>query len=159
MARTIDFTKMHGLGNDFVVVESDALGGTAPQTLAKLICHRQTGVGADGLLIVSRTDKPNVTDMRIFNADGSEATMCGNGIRCFARYVFDRGTRDSHKISVRTGAGLREVSLELENNLVARVRINMGKPKFEPAVRLAGPEHEDRSGERVLVQLVLHQGR
>jgi diaminopimelate epimerase len=127
------FTKMHGLGNDFIIVEPQEAvksGFTYPE-LAEKVCHRQFGVGADGLIIVNPPDMPSGCDIswRIFNSDGSEPQMCGNGIRCFARYVHDRGIIDKNIFSVSTLAG----AIVPEVLSDGRVRVDMGEPILTPA--------------------------
>lgn len=121
------FTKMHGLGNDFIVTEEhrEDYG-----QLAKELCARHTGIGADGLIAVLPSDVADVA-MRIFNSDGSEAQMCGNGIRCLARYAYDHGKAPGLKMRVETLAGIMkpEIRIDGEGLLVA---VDMGKPEFEP---------------------------
>lgn len=103
----MDFTKMHGLGNDFLVVDGPM--DLEPQQVATL-CHRRLGVGADGILVVSPVDESSVR-MRYYNADGGIAEMCGNGIRCVARYAVDRGLVDERSFSIHTDAGTFPVTL------------------------------------------------
>ena len=118
--------KMQGLGNDFILFEDN--GKTDYQELAKTLCTRRLSVGADGIMVVCPSEKADVR-MRIINADGSEAEMCGNGIRCFARYVYDKGIVPHKKMSVETLAGIMypEV-IEGEETLV---KVDMGYPVFE----------------------------
>lgn len=130
------FTKMHGLGNDFIIVEADeaAKSGLTYSELAEKMCHRHFGVGADGLIIVNPADKPlksENTDIswRIYNSDGSEPQMCGNGIRCFARYVYDRGLISQNSFSVSTLAGVIQPEI-LEDG---RIKVDMGEPILAPA--------------------------
>lgn len=123
---------MHGLGNDFIVVEAAPLVGWDLPALARSLCHRHTGVGADGMLVVSAGSNKGVAEMRIFNADGSEAAMCGNGIRCFARYAYDRGIVRQRQLTVQTGAGAMGVAIELVGDEVIGLQIDMGVPRFEP---------------------------
>ena len=121
-------TKMHGLGNDFIVIDNreEALNGPA---LAKKLCARRLSVGADGLLLVENSRVADIR-MRIINADGSEAEMCGNGIRCFARFVYDAGIVGKSAFSVETLAGIMRPSLILEQGAVRGVRVDMGMPSF-----------------------------
>lgn len=123
------FTKMHGLGNDFVVL--DAVSRQVPLTpeLCRRLADRRFGIGCDQVLMVERPRSP-ATDFyyRIFNADGSEVEQCGNGARCFARFVTDRGLTRKREISVGTAAG--DIGLYLEDD--GLVRVNMGAPEFEP---------------------------
>lgn len=123
-------TKMHGLGNDFVFLTDEA-GATKDYTeLAQRLCHRQTGIGADGLIVVVPSEVAD-TRMRIINADGSEAEMCGNGIRCFAKYVYERGLVAKETFTIETLAGIMEPTLHINNGKVEQVTVNMGKPHFE----------------------------
>jgi diaminopimelate epimerase len=126
----INFSKMHGLGNDFVVI--DAINQTVSLTpeQIRLIADRHFGIGCDQLLLVEKSQNPTADFVyRIFNADGGEVEQCGNGARCFARFVVDKGLTDKTLISVETRCGL--IMLELEKN--GEVSVNMGVPVFEPA--------------------------
>ena len=126
------FFKAHGLGNDFVLFDgrdAEAVDWTA---LAKAICDRHTGVGADGVLILLRSAIADVR-MRIINADGSEAEMCGNGIRAFARYCFENGVIRGTEFSVETGAGVMKPCIILKNGRVWGVRVDMGEPLLDAA--------------------------
>lgn len=125
------FSKMHGLGNDFIVIDARGKEDLDYNSLAKRMCHRHIGVGADGLLLVLDSDIADIR-MRIINSDGSEAEMCGNGIRCFAKYVFERGIVKKDKFKVETLAGIIEPELFVnEYGLVEKVKVNMGKPSFK----------------------------
>lgn len=125
------FSKMHGLGNDFIVIDARGKEDIDYNSLAKRMCHRYIGVGADGLLLVLDSDVADIR-MRIINSDGSEAEMCGNGIRCFSKYVFERGIVKKDKFKVETLAGIIEPELILnEYGLVEKVKVNMGKPSFK----------------------------
>ncbi|MDL2236233.1 diaminopimelate epimerase [Christensenellaceae bacterium OttesenSCG-928-K19] len=121
-------TKMHGLGNDFILTEE-----VMPDysTAAQALCARRLSVGADGLVVVSPSTAADVR-MRIFNADGSEAEMCGNAIRCFARYVHDRGIVKTDMMTVETLAGIMKPQLLLEDGAVVGVRVDMGRPELAP---------------------------
>ncbi|MCB2261805.1 MAG: diaminopimelate epimerase [Candidatus Thiosymbion ectosymbiont of Robbea hypermnestra] len=126
----LGFTKMHGLGNDFIVFDARhrQIPLTPPQ--CRRLADRRHGVGCDQILLVEPPRGPT-TDFyyRIFNADGSEVEQCGNGARCFARFVSDKGLTDKRVIPVGTAAG--DIRLYLEDN--GRVRVDMGRPRFEPA--------------------------
>ena len=98
-------TKMHGLGNDFVIITELAGGNKDYSELAKRLCHRQTGIGADGLMVVVSSDIADIR-MRIINADGSEAEMCGNGIRCYAKYAYEHGIMTKETFTIETLAGI-----------------------------------------------------
>lgn len=126
------FTKMHGLGNDFVVF-TDTNGASKDYADAAIqLCDRHTGIGADGIIIVAPSQKADLC-MRIINADGSEAEMCGNGIRCFAKYVYERGIITKDEFTVETLAGIMTPRITVENGKVTLVTVNMGKPFFAPA--------------------------
>ncbi|ADL43164.1 diaminopimelate epimerase [Caldicellulosiruptor obsidiansis OB47] len=125
------FSKMHGLGNDFIVIDARGKEDIDYNLLAKKMCHRHIGVGADGILLVLDSKLADIR-MRIINSDGSEAEMCGNGIRCFSKYVFERGIVKKDKFKVETLAGIIEPQLILNDyGLVEKVRVNMGKPSFK----------------------------
>jgi diaminopimelate epimerase len=125
------FTKMHGCGNDYVYVNlfeeeiADAPG------LSIAISDRHFGIGADGLITIGPSDCADFR-MRIYNADGSEAEMCGNGIRCVAKYVYDHKLTDQTQIRVETGAGVKELLLTVEGEKVTQVRVDMGEPILNP---------------------------
>lgn len=126
----LKFTKMQGAGNDFVVVDSF----TSPISLnvdqIKKIANRYFGVGCDQLLIVEKTTTPNVDfKYRIFNADGGEVEQCGNGARCFVRFVVEKGLTQKHDIMVETACGVIRLQLQADG----QVKVNMGAPRFEPA--------------------------
>jgi diaminopimelate epimerase len=126
------FTKMHGIGNDYVYVDGFAEKITDPHTLALKISDRHFGVGGDGLILILPSDKADVR-MRMFNADGSESEMCGNGVRCVAKYIHDHGIARKGRVTVETGRGVLTLDLEVEADVVARVRVNMGAPILEAA--------------------------
>ena len=126
------FSKLQGTGNDFVVIddrENRYLG--REEEIAKKLCDRHFSIGADGILIVRNSDIAEM-QMIIMNADGSYASMCGNGIRCFAKYVWDEGILRNDCIKIETGDGIKEAKINIENNRVKSVRINMGSPSFKP---------------------------
>jgi diaminopimelate epimerase len=126
----LKFTKMHGLGNDFVVF--DAINQSLALTLAQVrfLSDRRFGIGCDQLLLVERAQQQGVDfRYRIFNADGSEVQQCGNGARCFARFVRDKGLTDKDAIVVETASGIITLHIEADG----QVRVNMGKPNFSPA--------------------------
>lgn len=126
----IPFTKMHGLGNDFVLIEEDQLSpDTTFSELATLLCDRHFGIGADGLIIVAPPDDPaHDIQFKFFNADGSRAEMCGNGIRCFARYVKDQGLIKRPEFKVETPAGTIIPHLNPDHT----VTVDMGRPVLTP---------------------------
>jgi len=124
----MNFTKMHGLGNDFIVVYGEReLPAGAPE-LAQRLCNRYFGIGADGLVYILPSEKADFK-MRIINSDGSEAEQCGNAIRCVAKYVYDNKLIDRTDITIETiGAGVQPLQLEVENGAVKLVRVDMGAP-------------------------------
>lgn len=121
------FTKMHGAGNDYVYVNCFDEQVPDPVELARAISHRRFGVGADGLILVRPSDVADAR-MQMFNADGSEAEMCGNGIRCVAKLVYDHGIRRNDHLRIETGAGILPIDLEIEQGRVRRARVDMGPP-------------------------------
>ena len=124
------FTKWQGCGNDFVLIDDRACRIVDPAALSVRMCDRHYGIGADGLILVLPSESADFR-MRIFNGDGSEAEMCGNGIRCFARLVYDRGWTDKTAFTVETGAGILRPSLLLDDGQVRAVRVDMGEPILE----------------------------
>lgn len=123
------FTKMHGIGNDYVYVNCFEETVEKPQELATAVSDRHFGIGSDGLILI----KPSkVADfcMDMYNADGSRGEMCGNGIRCVAKYVYDKGLTNQTHISVETLAGIKYLDLTVENGKVSLVRVDMGQPAF-----------------------------
>jgi len=127
----MEFEKVHGLGNDFILFEDDGAERDW-NALAKKLCARRLSVGADGILIVLPSEKAD-TRMRIINADGSEAEMCGNGIRCFAKYVFERGIVKKEDMAVETLAGVMRPRLTVDSGIVTGVCVDMGQPAFDRA--------------------------
>ena len=128
----IDFIKMHGLGNDFILIDciNKSLGDSSFLSyLAKKLCNRNFGIGADGLILILPSSKADLR-MRIFNYDGSEAQMCGNGIRCFAKYAYENKLVSKNKLSVETLAGTIIPELIISDNKILGVKVNMGTPKL-----------------------------
>lgn len=125
------FTKMHGIGNDYVYVNCFEESVKNPAEVSKFVSDRHFGIGSDGLILISPSATADFR-MNIYNADGSQAEMCGNGIRCVAKYVYDYGLIDKTEISVETLAGIKYLRLQVENGKVASVEVNMGAPILEP---------------------------
>jgi diaminopimelate epimerase len=124
----MEFTKMHGLGNDFLIVYGEQELPTNAAELAIKYCDRFFGVGGDGLVYILPSEQADFK-MRIINSDGSEAEQCGNAIRCVAKYVYDHGYIQKQNITIETiGAGVQPVSLYVEQNKVTKVRVDMGVP-------------------------------
>lgn len=122
-------TKMHGLGNDFIVFFDEGTIELDVTDMAQRLCDRHTGIGADGLVIVMPSEVADVR-MRIINSDGSEAEMCGNGIRCFAKYAYDRKIITKDIFTVETLAGIMTPEIIAEDGVAKLVKVNMGKPTF-----------------------------
>ena len=133
------FQKMHGLGNDFILMdEIDPLKYDL-NALAIRLCDRHQGIGADGLILILPSETADVK-MRIINSDGSHADMCGNGIRCFAKYVYDNKINTARSFTIETGAGVMIPELIIEDGKVLFVKVNMGAPKLErSAIPMTGP--------------------
>ncbi len=125
------FTKMHGIGNDYVYVNCLEEQVANPEGTAKFVSDRHFGVGSDGLILIKPSEKADF-EMAMYNADGSRGEMCGNGIRCVAKYVYDYGLTDKTAISVETLAGVKHLDLTVENGKVSMVKVNMGAPELSP---------------------------
>ena len=136
----MNFTKMHGCGNDYIFLNCmdgapDDLSG-----LARRLSHRRFGVGGDGIICVFPSCRANFK-MRMFNADGSEGAMCGNGIRCFGKYVYDKGLTDQAHLVIETLSGNRELSLMIENGKAEGATVGMGIPVIRPPVQITVNEN------------------
>jgi diaminopimelate epimerase len=126
------FTKMHGIGNDYVYV--DCFRSSMPHDpagLSRAVSDRHFGIGADGLILICPSDKADAR-MRMFNGDGSEAEMCGNGIRCVAKFVYDHGLVRKPVLTIETGRGVLTLELEVAGGMVKQVRVDMGEPILDP---------------------------
>lgn len=126
----MNFTKLQGAGNDFILVEAGKISRDW-SSMAVAICNRHFGIGADGLLLLLPSDSADF-QMQIFNADGSEAEACGNGLRCLVKYIVDKGlvNRQAQEISVETAAGIRKARIYQATGKPAKIQIGMGEPKF-----------------------------
>lgn len=146
------FAKMHGAGNDYVYINGFAEAVADPAALAQAVSNRQFGIGSDGLILILPSEVADVR-MRMFNADGSEAEMCGNGIRCVAKYAYDHGLVTNKEIRVETGAGVKPLQLFTNAaDKVERVRVNMGQPVLKRSrIPMAGPEAEQVVAESLAV--------
>ena len=123
------FVKMHGLGNDYVYMDSFTQPPVAePEKLSVELSRPHTGIGSDGLILIEPCEGADAR-MRIFNADGSEAQICGNGLRCVCKYLYDFGLRKKERLRVMTGAGLREAALTVQGGKVRLVTVDMGAPE------------------------------
>ena len=129
------FTKMQGVGNDYVYIDCFEERVQDPAALAVKMSRPHFGVGSDGLVLIEPSDFADFS-MRVFNADGSEAEMCGNAARCVGRYVRERGLTDKDEITLSTKAGIRRLWPQIEKNKVRRVKVDMGSPELNP--RLIG---------------------
>ena len=126
------FTKMQGLGNDYVYVNGFEEKIENPSELAVKVSDRHFGIGSDGLILINPSKVADF-EMEMYNADGSRSEMCGNGIRCVAKYVYDYGLTDKTQISVETLGGIKYLDLTIENGKAVRIKVDMGKPILEPA--------------------------
>lgn len=126
------FTKMHGIGNDYVYVNCFREKVENPEEVAKFVSDRHFGIGSDGLILIKPSDVADC-EMEMYNADGSRGKMCGNGIRCVAKYVYDYGITDKTQISVATGSGIKYLDLTVEDGKVALVKVDMGAPILKAA--------------------------
>jgi len=124
------FTKMHGIGNDYVYVDCFKEHVADPAQTAIKVSDRHFGIGSDGLILIMPSDKADVR-MRMFNADGSESEMCGNGVRCVAKYAYDRGLSKSNPMRVETGRGVLPITLRLVEGIVREATVNMGRPEAD----------------------------
>lgn len=125
------FTKMHGIGNDYVYVNCFQEEVKNPAEVSKYVSDRHFGIGSDGLILIKPSDVADFK-MDMYNADGSQGEMCGNGIRCVAKYVYDYGLTDKETISVETLAGIKHLELTIDAGKVALVKVNMGSPELVP---------------------------
>lgn len=122
------FTKMQGIGNDYVYVNCFNETVEHPSETAKVVSDRHFGIGSDGLILICPSEKADFR-MEMYNADGSEGAMCGNGIRCVGKYVYDYGLTDKTSISVETKSGIKYLELTVEDGKAVKIRVNMGKPE------------------------------
>jgi diaminopimelate epimerase len=158
------FTKMHGIGNDYVYVSTfDQKAPAEPSRLAVTVSDRHRGIGADGLILIMPSERADAR-MRMFNADGSEGEMCGNGVRCVAKYLYDRGLARRSPVTIETGRGVLALELEIRNGRAERVKVDMGAPILDPALvptLLAGNPPIDapvRVGDRELAITAVSMG-
>ncbi len=125
------FTKMHGIGNDYLFVNCFEEVVSDPSRMAIVMSRPHFGAGADGLVLIEPSDSADFA-MRIFNADGSEAEMCGNAVRCIGKYVYERGMTDKTELTIETGNGFKQLKLTVEGGRVTRVHADMGTPELNP---------------------------
>ncbi len=125
------FTKMHGCGNDYVYVNCFEENVADPEETARVVSDRHFGIGSDGLILICPSEAADFR-MKMYNADGSEGNMCGNGIRCVAKYVYDHGMTDRTMIDVETKSGIKHLKLNVEDGKVVSVKVDMGAPILDP---------------------------
>lgn len=149
----LEFTKMHGLGNDFIIF--DGINQNLPNhnELAKKVCNRHFGIGADGMMVVERSSNSD-TKMLFYNADGSQAPMCGNGIRCFAKYVFDKNLVKNKEFKVETLAGIMRPRITLSEKKISFVEVNLGKAYFSSKII-----HANTNKEKILNESIEIDGK
>lgn len=134
MIKEIEFTKMHALGNDYVVInetDNEVIPEEDKNRISEELSRRRFNVGADGVIFACKSDKSDVR-FRIFNSDGSEAEMCGNGIRCLAKYVYDNNIVKKETMQIETMEDIKEARLTVEDDIVTNIEIDMGKGYFKP---------------------------
>jgi len=140
--KALPFIKMHGLGNDYVYIDcfqkatEQVIAKTELPVLARHVSDRHFGIGSDGLVLIMPSEQADAK-MRIFNADGSEAEMCGNAIRCVAKYLYESRSDQKTSLEIETLAGIRSLSLEVSNGVVREVTVNMGVPQIEKDIFLS----------------------
>lgn len=144
------FTKMHGCGNDYVYVNCMEKMLEDPDKVSRFVSDRHFGVGSDGLILICPSDQADFR-MAMYNADGSEGEMCGNGIRCVAKYVYDYGLTDQTSISVETKGGIKYLDLTVKEGKVSLVKVNMGSPILKPSLIPIRSEKEQFVDEPVTV--------
>ncbi len=125
------FTKMHGCGNDYIYVNCMEEMIEKPEKVSVYVSDRHFGIGSDGLILICPSDVADFR-MKMYNADGSEGAMCGNGVRCIAKYVYEYGLTDKEKISIETKGGIKYLDLTVEGGKVVLVKVNMGAPILAP---------------------------
>jgi len=128
----IKFTKMHGLGNDYVYIDCTKIQEIKDESyLAQFVSNRHLGIGSDGLILICKSDIADFK-MKMYNSDGSRAEMCGNGIRCVGKFVYDKGLTQKEVITIETLAGVKTLELNIEQKKVTKVKVDMGEPIFNP---------------------------
>lgn len=126
----LEFTKMQGIGNDYVYIDCTKKELEKPEKISQIVSDRHFGIGSDGLILILNSKVADFK-MEIYNADGSQAEMCGNGIRCVAKFVYDKGLTEKTKLKIETLAGIKELELNVENGKVKTVKVDMGEPILE----------------------------
>lgn len=148
MTATVKFTKMHGAGNDYIYVNTLLYNISDPEKASIAWSDRHKGIGSDGLILIGKSPIPEADfTMRIFNADGSEAMMCGNGTRCVAKYLYDKGLTEKTEIHLLTLSGVKILHLHVEGGKVESVTVDMGTPALACAKQLATADGSMKEGE------------
>lgn len=150
------FTKMHGCGNDYVYINCFEEKVENPTELAIKVSNRHFGVGSDGLILICPSDKADFR-MDMYNADGSQSEMCGNGIRCVGKYVYDYGLTDKDEVSVETLAGIKYLKFQIEDGKVKMITVDMGEPELLAANVPVVSENEKVIDEEIVVDGVSYQ--
>ena len=145
------FTKMHGIGNDYVYVNCFTETVEDPEKVAKFVSDRHFGIGSDGLILIRPSETADF-EMDMYNSDGSRGAMCGNGIRCVAKYVYDYGLTDKTSIRVSTRSGIKQLELTVEDGKVSQVKVDMGAPILEAARIPVRTEQEQVVSQPITVQ-------
>lgn len=145
------FTKMHGCGNDYVYVNCFEETVDNPSEISIKVSDRHFGIGSDGLILIKPSDKADFF-MEMYNADGSQGEMCGNGIRCVAKYVYDFGLTDKTELSIDTLGGIKYLKLELKDNKVENVVVDMGSPILKPSDIPVNYDGEQCVNQKITVQ-------
>jgi len=148
----LPFTKMHGISNDYVYVNAFAIKVSDPPTVARKVSDRRTGVGGDGLILICPSDTAHAR-MEMYNADGSRGEMCGNGIRCVGKFIYEHGLAKVNPLKIDTDAGMKVLFLELKDNTVARVTVDMGEPILD------GPQIPVAAQGQVIDQPLVVEGK
>lgn len=144
------FSKMHGLGNDYVYVDCTQEKLPHPEEIAKRISDRRFGIGSDGLILICPSEKADF-EMRMFNADGSEGRMCGNGIRCVGKYVYDHNLTEKTDLEIDTKSGIKHLKLVTEDGKVTFVEVQMGKASLRPKDIPVETDYDDFISQPMLV--------
>ncbi len=141
---------MHGIGNDYIYMDCTKEMIENPEELARLVSDRHKGIGGDGLILIKASEQADF-EMEMYNADGSYGKMCGNGIRCVAKYAYDNGLTDKKELSVISGGAVKHLKLAVRDGRVEKVRVNMGEPVLEPSQIPVIGKGEALVGETIVV--------
>lgn len=153
----LDFIKMHGCGNDYIYIDCFRHKIHNPGELAIKLSQRHFYIGGDGIILVGPSEKADAS-MRMFNADGSEGKMCGNGIRCVAKFVYDNNISKNNPLCIETPAGIKKIKLEIQNDKVVRATVDMGTPSFTPdSIPVKSASNKPIIGETIFVGTHYHK--